>query len=208
MKDMIAAAEKGNRLFYASFLLILLYIFLRFPSLSYRAEAFAETGWLFFDSARGQNALDTIFQLEVGYLPFFQNIISLIVVKVLRIVDYYPYWMQGISAVSIAFFSSLINLKAFRPAINDDLTRFVAGLVIGIGVFTEYELYTFINFTYFGLVYALLIIYMDIEKMKWWAYAPALFLSVITLTSKPHFAAFLPVYLVLCVERFRRKKYK
>jgi len=202
------AVRGVNYHFILSFVVILAYIFFRFPSISYNAEVYAETGWLFFVNARSNGAWDNIVQVEVGYIPFIQSLLAVIVVKLLRVVDTYPYFVQGLSAAFIAFFCSFLNLRTFRSVIEDDLVRFFLGITLAFGILTEFEVYTFINFIYFGLVYSILIIYVDKEKLSWPLYSLAVLLSILVNTSKPHFMFFIPVYGLLAAITLSRKQFK
>lgn len=181
-----------NPFFYISFFIIFISIYFKFPSLSYSAEIWAETGTNFLDNALKNDFFDALTIPEFGYLPLFQRVISLFVVKVLGLVLSYPYVIQIITLTLISFYSSIFNLKIFRDIISSDVLRFILSLAIGLG--PDYDDYSFINFPYFGFTLCLTVLFINLNKLSIRWTLIFLFFSAIIICSKGVFIIFVPLY--------------
>jgi hypothetical protein len=181
-----------NQYFFFSFLIIFASVFLKFPSLSYNSEAWAEVGTNYLQNALSKDFFTNLGSADAGYLPLLQRLISVMVVQVFGIVESFPIVVQLIGLLFIAFFAAFINLKYFRTIFPDDRVRFV--LSITGGLVPDYELYTFINFPYFGFLLCLLILFIEKDKITKPFYLFILVLAVLIVCSKAVFIIFAPVY--------------
>ncbi|MBI5207394.1 MAG: hypothetical protein HY934_06335 [Candidatus Firestonebacteria bacterium] len=198
--------SKINYLFILSFFIILSIAIIKLPSLSTQTEVYAEAGTNFFANAYTNDVWTNLTAHDAGYLPLFQRIISLIVLKVFGITKNFPYVVQFISLFFIAFFSSIINLRSFRSLIESDAIRFIAGITIGL--YPSYEVFTFVNYGYFGASFILFMMYYDKENLKLSIYIPILILNFLLFVVKPHFLVFVPFYIFLLIYSITKKQIK
>lgn len=180
----------------------------RLPSLTVLNQIWAEGATNFYMGALNNGWITNLKQLDAGYLPLLTRLITLILVKVLHITLYFPLISQLISLLLISIFASIICLNYFRKIIASDLLRFFISLCLGLGLFHDYELYTFINFSYLGVIPSLFIMFVDLEKMKKVKIVFFSMLFFFIVSSKAYFIVFLPLYLLLLGCHIRRKNFK
>lgn len=188
--------RKINLYFWVGFVFTFLYIVRSFPSLSYDTELWAELATNFYHNARYSSFYENIWVTDAGYLPWLQRFISVIIIKVFKMYDYFPYICQFIGISLISFFCSLINLFQFRKIIKTDFTRFVISIVLGLGLFSQYDEFTFINFSYYGIFFIVLSFFFNKEKLSTLQFLFFLFFSVLTINAKGYFIVTLPIFLI------------
>lgn len=179
-----------------------------FPSASVAAENYAEAATNYFMAAYEKGWIESLKQLDAGYLPLLPRIISLILVKILHVGTSFAIITQWIAIILLALFTSLFNLKTFRQLIPSDFIRFIVGFVIGTGLFHDYELFMFINFSYLALVPCLLVMFFNLENMKKWKIVLLAIVGFLLVSSKAYFITFFPFYGLLFLYYFFKKKYK
>jgi len=195
--------KKSKILFFLSFTILFLFWHFKVPSLGYKAEVWAEAGTNFFWSADNFSILENLNTPDAGYFPFLQRFIALIIVKFLGLKLQYPFLIQFISNCIIAFCSSIICLRFFENIIKQVYMRFLIG--ISIGLIPDYELHTFINFPYYGIIPLVLTLFIEKNKLSKKTYVSLLVLIFFMILSKGVFVIFIPVYLILV---FTNKKNK
>ncbi|WP_424766493.1 hypothetical protein [Paenibacillus sp. sgz302251] len=191
--------EIFNYFFFLSFFISISILCFRFPSLSTSAELYAETATNFFHNAYYSSVIHNLKQLDAGYLPLFQRVISLVIVKLFHINESFNYVIQLLSVFGIAFFASFINSRMFKNIIPSDKIRFIFSCIVGCGFLFDYELVTFINFSYLGIIVCLLVVFIDFTKISNLRYVFISILVFLLLSSKPYFIIFLPVYISLLI---------
>lgn len=197
---------KLNYYFIASLLLILTLKFILYPSLTSHAEVWAEAGINFLPHALYDNYWQNLWATDSGYLPWFQRLIVVLIVKVFGSLSFYASATQMAAIGFIALFSSSINIRAFRQIFPSDFLRFMLG--VAIAFIPDYEVQTLINFSYFGITPVVLFLFIDKEKIKnvpFWIISLFLLLVMI---SKPHYIALTPVLLVLGWIAYTQKRYR
>lgn len=201
--------RKINLFFWISFFFTFLYITFAFPSLSYKAEIYAELGTNFYPAARFETLWENIWKTDAGYLPWLQRFISIIVIKVFGINDIFPYVCQFIGIGFISFFCSFINILELKKIIPDDIVRFFISILLGFGIFSSYEEFTFINFSYYGIFFIVLCFFINKEKLQIFPYLLLLFLSVLVVNAKAYFVVSAPLFglhLIYSIAKKRKKE--
>lgn len=191
--------------FWCAFVAIIIIKIIHFPSLTVRPEIFAETGINFFYHAFHSSLWENITTLDSAYLPWFPRLIAVITVKFLHIITLYPFIVQWFSIAFIALSCGIIALPAFRVLITSDFARFL--LAIAVSVIQDYDLNTFVNFTYYGVILAFLVFYIDIEKLQQKKFIATVVLLFLIFPSKPYFVIFAPFYFLSFLHAYY-KKYK
>lgn len=202
-------SKKPNINFYfiGSFLLILLVACFRFPSLTYKAEAWYETGSNYIIYACHLNIKDALLGLDNGYLIIIQRFIALVAARVFPL-KYYPYTVQWFALTFVALCFSIINLKTFRKILPSDGLRFIVSILIGCIVASESVFFVFNGFMYVGFIYILLQFFIDKESMKPLPFTSLLLLSVLIILSKGTFIIMLPFFALFGIISFMRKNKK
>lgn len=190
--------KQTNKYFIASFLLIFISIVIKYPTLSTNAEIYAEMGGNFFYNALHKTVIENLWDVNFYiYLMWLPRIITIILVKGFWITNNFPIIAQFIVIALVSFFASILNLNVFRKVISSDKIRFM--LSISLGLVADYELYTFIFFAYFGIIFCGLMFFVDQEKLRWPYFIGALVLNFLLLGSKAQYVVLLPVILVFLV---------
>lgn len=206
MKSLVTQLPQLNYYFISSLLIIVILKCLLFPSLTTDPEVWAEAGSNYLPYALYSTYWQNLWATDAGYLPLLPRFLSVIIIKVFHGIEIYAAATQLIAIGFIALFSSIINFQVFRKLFPSDLLRFLTG--ISIAFIPDYELNTFINFTYFGLVPLLLFLFIDKSNMRnsiFWSISLFLFLIIM---SKPHFIAFAPILFVMCIITYRKKLHR
>lgn len=201
---MRSVLSKCNYYFIASWLIIFIGTCALYPSMSIRPEIWGEAGSNFLPHALFDNVWQNLLADDAGYLPWFQRLLAVIIVKVFHGVESYAYATQLIATGFIALFCSLINLKTYRNLFPSDLLRFILG--VSIAFIPDYEVHGFINFVYFGVLPVLLFLFTKKEKMsglKFWLLGICITLIML---SKPYFVAFAPILLVMGLSAYKQKQ--
>lgn len=197
--------KKVNLFFWTSFVVVALINILKQPALNFYGELIGEMGNMYFFDAKFES-LWFNFTTVIAYVPIFERLISVLCVKFLGLEHIYPWFVQGACVAMIATCCSLVNLSSFKKIINDDVTRFMIGLLMGSCVYLDgMKLY---NAPYIGSVFILWSIFLDKEKMT---LARMLFLYLgmfIFLLGKAHYIAFFPIHLFLTYQALKQKKIK
>lgn len=194
--------ELGTNLFFiVSFILIMVTAFYRIPSLTWRAEPWAETAVLYINGVVEYGFFQSLKGLDFGYSPFFQRLLSSIIVSLFGINANLVVVMQIVALCFVALFCSSINLKIFRLLIDNDVVRFFLSILIGIGTYADYELFTYINFVYFGIVFWLFsVVVLNHPQARgftvsfWFLWV----ILLLTAVSKSQFILFLPI-ITVCI---------
>ncbi|NOU87924.1 hypothetical protein GC102_19440 [Paenibacillus sp. LMG 31460] len=194
--------------FLLSTCVIVILILLRFPSLTTSAEIWAESATNFFNNANSKGWLDNIKTLDAGYLPLFPRLLALFLVKFFHIKANFPIFAQAISIILIAVFASFITLNEFRSIIKPDFIRLLIAISLGAGLFHDYELYTFINFAYMGIIPCFMLLFYNFERRKRIIVITASILTFLILSSKAYFILFFPIYLFMFIYHLRYKNFK
>lgn len=164
--------------------------FRMYPTLGGRAEMWAEGATNYFLHARHSGVWDNLVATDYGYLPWLTRAVAWAVQKAHVAPVHVPFVYQSVALLCISLCIASFSLPFFRALVPSDMVRW---LVCGALLFHyDYELHTFINFLYYGVIVFFLVVaarpYLNVLS------APAvlslgLFLAALGL-SKPFFVAF------------------
>lgn len=201
---------KNERYFYFTWLVLFLFLMMKFPSLSYHATLSYEDGTNYLQYAINKSILENLSSSDAGYLVIFPRIISLIAYHLFPL-QLYPYVVDITGLAFISFFASYFSRTSFREIISSDKIRLFVCFVIGTGFVSSfpnyYYEYVFRDFSYWGILYCFLIIFINKESFS---YRKIIFLSLFIAAlciSKFHFLLFFPIYFWMCILHLLRKKY-
>ncbi len=195
-----------KQLFAISFVSIFLLLFFKYPSLSYKAEVWAETGSNFFVYADQLPLLECLMQADAGYLPLLPRIVSILVVQLFGIREYFPITVQLISLCFVAGFASILTWSKLRILFPNDLLRLL--LSISIAALPAYELFTFINFSYFAIIPTMLMVAIDKSILSYRSWFLLLFAVLCGILSKATFIILLPPVTILFIWHLSKGKTK
>jgi hypothetical protein len=179
-------------LFLISFLSILVVRVMLLPTLTIKPEVWAEAGTNFYYHARYSSLWDNLWATDSGYLPWLQRIIAVAAVRIGFDGAAYPYAIQWAGQILSALSASLLVLPVFHRVIPSTLVRLL--LALHVGLYPNYELHTFINFSYFGIFFVTFVLLSAANPLSTRA---ALLLTLgllVVLPSKPYFLAFAPCF--------------
>jgi hypothetical protein len=195
--------KKVNLFFWVSFLLVAFINVMKQPALNIYGELIGEMGNMYFLDAKVESVWHNLTTV-IAYIPLTERILSLLCVKVFGLEHIFPWFVQGCCVAMIAACASLINLSAFKKIIDDDVTRFMVGLLMGSCVYLDgMKLY---NAPYIGSLFILWSIFLDKEKISLWKLILLYAGMFIFLLGKAHYIAFFPVHLFLAYQAFKQKQ--
>jgi hypothetical protein len=173
-------------------------------SLSSKAEMWAEGGTNYFFHAHHSSLWEALKATDFGYLPLLPRLISLVVealhVPVGQVAGVY----QSVAMVGLALLIASPTLPFFRCVLPSDAMRVL--LSLGLLFHFDYQLHTFINFSYYGIIPCFLIL-VSLSSLPRMSTAQSLALgSVLALfaLSKPFYVAMAPPLAVAVLWAWRR----
>ena len=179
--------------------------FIFWPSLSWRAEFWAESGSQFFCQALAPASWDSFFALDSGYLAVLPRLASFIVVTIGGAREFAPLLQQCAAFLFIAVCGAVFALRVKNYVSANVFVRVAMALLLlshwGYGMFV------FNNFTYYAVIPVALILVglLNAENpvnLKWTAILPVMLLN------KPYFLAFFPVLSLILVRSLRLQTWK
>jgi hypothetical protein len=196
------------RLILASLILFAVYV-LKFPDLLLGGEPFLESGTNFFFNAYKLGFWENLVTTDTGYLVLLPRLIAYVSVRVLHLIEWYPYAAQGAAGFFISLYCGLLNVNALRPIIDSDVSRFLVSLFFGSALFLSGiwigEFNYFHNFAYSGLVPVACFLFADLPALGTCTYWLVIALLTLTVASKASFVVFGPAYGVLALYSIYRK---
>src|SRR5262245_40317078 len=189
--------QRVNGPFLACFVATVAFIYVQFPSFSYRAEMYYEMGTNFFAHAYHGSLWDNLWARDAGYLPWIPRAVSVVLVKGLGLVKWYPRAAQLAAALLIAFFAALINLREFRSFIEHDASRFLVSLGFGCFLTAHQSIVLLFNASYFAVIFLFLVLTVRKQALSWPAVLALGAAAAVCLLSKGSFIVLLPVYGVM-----------
>ncbi len=192
--NLIHSNISPNRYFLRSFLILLAFYIVLFPSMSYNPQVWVEQGSNYLFYAYNKTFAQNVWKDDAGYLVWLPRLIALLVSAIAS-----PYWFIAICnlivLMLIAFFVSFINHHSLRSLIPNDRQRFYVGLILGLCVLPYYEIFTYINFSYIGFLFITFLLFADKEQMRTGEYRAYCLLCALLCISKFHFVLFIPFFI-------------
>ena len=190
---------KNNVLLYVITVVICyLIINIRIPIFSFYTEPYGEIATNFLENANKYNVLKNLFIPDEGYLPLIQRVLSLLVIKVFKFNTYYSIWiLQNLGIIIISLVSSLFVLDNYKKYGNIYF-RFIISLIIGtVSIIPYTDSHSFINFSYFGIVFLVLVSLLDLDKISKKLYRIFIIVAFFFCLSKSHYVILFPIVLTL-----------
>lgn len=160
---------------------------------------YAEAVSNFLKYAREESFVSNLLITDAGYLPLLQRLITLFIVKILRVpAEYALYVMQFAACLGCCMMWSFFALHPFRGLLRLPLRVVFCMLVMTTGFYDETLFFT--NFVYWGMLLILLFLVSDMEQWHPAVYAIVTFLCALVCLSKGSYVIILPfmaVYLML-----------
>lgn len=198
--------KKENKKIYVTTVIIMyLLISIKFPVMTIFTEPFAEFGTNFFLNASTKNIFDNLLLQDAGYLPLYQRIFSLIIVKVFVLSPRIAViLMQNSLILIMSSIISIFMLKEYSKYGNI-FFRFVICLILaGFPILHVYETHSFINIGYFNLVGIILISLLNFENFTKKKFILIMVITFFLCLSKAYFIVLFPIVVVIYMI-FRKK---
>lgn len=160
---------------------------------------YAEAVSNFLKYAREENFVSNLLITDAGYLPLFPRLITLLIVKILRISPVYAlYVMQAIACLGCCMMWAFFTLYPFRGRLRLPVRVMFSMLVMSTCFYDETLFFT--NFVYWGILLILLFLISDMEQWNTVVYCIVTLACALICLSKGAYVIMLPfmaVYLVL-----------
>ncbi|MGY1811025.1 hypothetical protein ACI8AF_26955 [Blastococcus sp. SYSU D00669] len=161
----------------------------------------AEMGTNYYVAATSGSLREQLFTPDAGYLPLPQRLIGLLGAELGVPAWSVPYFYTGSALVLSGLLLGSVCLPAFRQVIASDWLRFL--LALALVLVPEFQTRTYINFTYFAVVFAAMVTALalvsrdrQVPRYAW--------LLPLLLVSKPGVLAVLPAMVVVALVSGRR----
>lgn len=186
-------------LFLCTTAIIIIVLCIKAPMLTFKVEPFAELATNFYSNGKIYSIWNNIFITDAGYLPLLQRIVSIFIIKILRLS---PVWaitlMQDFAIIFIATISSVFCLKEFSNYGNR-IFRFTVSVILGTCaiVYTYYDSHSFINFTYYGIVWIILMSMIELNDLSKKKFAAVVIFSSLICISKSYYVILIPIIVLI-----------
>ncbi|RRD40756.1 hypothetical protein EII29_02140 [Leptotrichia sp. OH3620_COT-345] len=194
----------GNdkKIYLLTSIMIFFIINIKAPIISFNPEPYVETltNFLFFGIKK--SFWENLFIPDIGYLPLFQRIIGLIIIKVFRFnLKLTVYLMQNIGILIVSFMGSLFVLNNFKKY-GEVLFRLCIALILSgsITLTSSVEIYYFFNFFYYGIVVLIYTSLLNFKNLKRKNYIFLIIFGFLINLSKSYFIVLVPIlFLILLI---------
>ena len=191
-------SKTGNKKkYFITVVIIYLLISIKFPIMTIFAEPFAELGTNFFLNASTKSIFNNLLLQDAGYLPLYQRIISLIIVKMFVMSPKIAVvLMQNSLILIMSSISSIFIMKEYNKYGNI-FFRFVICLILsGFPILHVYETHSFINASYFNLVGIILISLLNFESFTKKKFVLIMIITFFLCLSKAYFIVLFPIVVI------------
>lgn len=193
-------------LFFMTVLTSFLVLNIKAPILTFQVEPFAELANNFYINGTTRSISENIMLPDAGYWPLLQRIVSIFVIKVLRTTpNISVYLIQNFSILFISIISALFCLDKFSKYGNR-IFRFTISIIISTCsiVYIYYDSHSFINFSYYGIVFIILMSMINLNEVSKKALIVITIFSTLICISKSYFVILIPIIIILYI--FKRKQ--
>ena len=184
--------EKNNKKLY-----IVCLVSIKAPVLTFKAEPYAEQIFNFLSNGRKFNFFQNLFLMDAGYLPLFQRLIALFIIKMGLNVRITSYIMSNISVIVVGMMVSVFTLSYYKKY-GSRLYRFLISLILGIFNILPYtETHTFIDFGYMCIILIFFIALLDFQRIEIKRYICLMILVFLLCLSKSHTIVLFPICILI-----------
>ena len=190
--------------------IIISFSYLMFPTLILPGEAIYEMASSFFYTAYySDDLIRSFLHTDIGYLLWLPMIIFIIFARWFGFTHYIFDITQVVSTLLLVFYVTFFCSASYKTLIYSNLIRAILSVYIGILIiFRSMELVIFMDATYVGYIFLLLMIFYDEKLLSNTKLVLYILLSILIICSKATFIVFLPIYLASCIIFYRKKNQK
>ena len=190
--------DSKEYIFIFTMIIIALVTAFQYPTLTFKAEAWAESATHFYKLASEESVMKNLTTLEGGlYISLFNALLSLISVKVLSLGRNYILFTQLCALVFSASCSSIFCLKYFRKYFSD-FSRVLLSIFVGIFLF-DGEFRAFIGISYFAIILIIGLCLYDMKQINKVKYIILCLLTSIICLSKMSYVILFPAAIIALV---------
>ena len=200
--------KESKKIYIITIIIMYCFISIKFPIMTICTEPYAEIITNFFFNASTKSMFKNLLISDAGYLPLYQRIVSLIIVKSFSFSPKVSViLMQNILILIMLSISSTFVLKEYKKY-GTIFFRFIICLILsGFPMLNISEVYTFINVGYFNLVGVILISLLNLKKLNQKTFIFLMIITFFLCLSKAHFIVLFPI-VVMIYAIFRKKMFK
>ncbi|WP_157859526.1 hypothetical protein [Leptotrichia buccalis] len=209
--DRLMEREKDKKLYFTTIVLIYFLITIKAPTVTIFTEPFAEIVTNYFVNVTTMGTIKNLFSMDAGYLPLYLRLITLIVVKGLRMSPRISViLMQNFAMLLMLSINSVFILNNYKKY-GSIFFRFTVSLILGnFSIFPFFETHVFVDLPYFNLVAIILISLLDFESLSKKKFILLMISVPILCFSKSYFLLFLPISVLISIifwkKIYRRQK--
>ena len=198
--DRLMERKKDKKLFFITIVLMYCLITIKAPTVTIFTEPFAEIVTNYFVNVTTMSTLRNLFSMDAGYLVFYLRLITLLVVKGLRVSPKLSIiLMQNFAMVLMLSINSAFILNKYKKYGNI-FFRFVVSLVLGsFSIFPFFETHVFVDLPYFNFIAIILISLLDFESLSKKKFIMLMILVPILCFSKSYFLVFFPISILVFI---------
>ena len=198
--DRLMERKKDKKLFFITIVLMYCLITIKAPTVTIFTEPFAEIVTNYFVNVTTMSTLRNLFSMDAGYLVFYLRLITLLVVKGLRVSPKLSIiLMQNFAMVLMLSINSAFILNKYKKYGNI-FFRFTVSLILGsFSIFPFFETHVFVDLPYFNLVAIILISLLDFESLSKKKFILLMISVPILCFSKSYFLVFFPISILIFI---------
>lgn len=154
----------------------------------------AENSLNFYYLTEKYSILESLTQMDAGYLPLLQRLIAIIYVKLFKLGTDALYYMQATGGLIDIVILATFNLYIFRGKTHASL-RFSLSICMFL-LFIHPTTSTYFNFAYIGYFLVALLLTSNLDKLKKYQFILLCLLSFLVCMSKGFYAVMLPIGII------------
>ena len=198
--DRLMERKKDKKLFFITIVLMYCLITIKAPTVTIFTEPFAEIVTNYFVNVTTMSTLRNLFSMDAGYLVFYLRLITLLVVKGLRVSPKLSIiLMQNFAMLLMLSINSAFILNNYKKYGNI-FFRFTVSLILGsFSIFPFFETHVFVDLPYFNFIAIILISLLDFESLSKKKFIMLMILVPILCFSKSYFLVFFPISILVFI---------
>ena len=186
-------------LYLVTIFLIYSLVSIKAPVLTFKAEPYAEQIFNFLYNGKKYGFFQNLFIMDAGYLPLFQRLIGLVIIKFVHNTKLSVILMSNVAVLYVAMIVSVFTLESYKKY-GSRIYRFLISLILGVFNLVPYgESHSFINFGYMNIILLFYISLLDLKKLKKKNFIVIMVLTFLLCLSKSHTIILLPICVIILI---------
>ena len=186
-------------LYLVTIFLIYSLVSIKAPVLTFKAEPYAEQIFNFLYNGKKYGFFQNLFIMDAGYLPLFQRLIGLVIIKFVHNTKFSVILMSNVAVLYVAMIVSVFTLENYKKY-GSRIYRFLISFVLGVFNLVPYgESHSFINFGYMNIILLFYISLLDLKKLKKKNFIAIMVLTFLLCLSKSHTIVLLPICVIILI---------